>query len=46
MAGWFSIIEKNIPLFRDLLIKNFEKIFKNFSVEKNLYLDSLIAPSA
>ena len=46
MAAGFSIIDKNIPLFRDLLIKSFEKIFKNFSVEKNLYLDSLIAPSA
>jgi len=46
MAGGFSIIEKNIPLFRDLLIKNYEKIFKNFPLEKNLYLDSLIAPSA
>ena len=46
MAAGFSIIEKNIPLFRDLLIKSFEKIFNNFSAEKNLYLDSLIAPSA
>ena len=46
MAAGFSINEKNIPLFRDLLIKSFEKIFNNFSAEKNLYLDSLIAPSA
>ena len=46
MAGGFSLNEKNIPLFRNLLIKNYEKKFKNFSVEKNLYLDSLIAPSA
>ena len=46
MAGGFSISEKNIPLFRDLLIKNYEKIFKNLSIEKNLYLDALIAPSA
>tara|TARA_Y100000590_G_scaffold298018_1_gene335938 strand:+ start:695 stop:2446 length:1752 start_codon:yes stop_codon:yes gene_type:complete len=46
MAGGFSIAEKNIPLLRELLIKNFEKQFKNFTVEKNLYLDSLIAPSA
>ena len=46
MAGGFSVIEKNIPLFRDLLIKSYEKVFKNFIAEKNLYLDSLIAPSA
>ena len=46
MAGGFTVIEKNIPLFRDQLIKNYEKIFKNLSAEKNLYLDSLIAPSA
>ena len=46
MAGGFSISEKNISIFRDLLIKNYEKTFKNFSVDKKLYLDSLIAPSA
>jgi len=46
MAGGFSIIEKNIPLFRDLLIEKFEKSFKNFTKESNLYLDSMIAPSA
>tara|TARA_Y100000590_G_scaffold470497_1_gene665730 strand:- start:1599 stop:3341 length:1743 start_codon:yes stop_codon:yes gene_type:complete len=44
MAGGFSIIEKNIPLFRDLLIKNYEKNYINTS--SNLYLDSIIAPSA
>jgi len=46
MAGGFSITEKNISIFRDLLIKNYEKIFKNLSIDKKLYLDSLIAPSA
>ena len=46
MAGGFSVLEKNIPIFRDLLIKNFEKLFKSLSKESNLYLDSIIAPSA
>ena len=46
MAGGFSVLEKNIPIFRDLLIKNFEKSFKSLSKESNLYLDSIIAPSA
>jgi len=46
MAGGFTIEKKNIDKFRDFLIMNFEnsKIdnFDNF----NLYLDSIIAPSA
>ena len=46
MAGGFSILEKNIPIFRDLLIKSFEKSFKGLSKESNLYLDSIIAPIA
>jgi len=46
MAGGFSIYEKNISSFRDLLIKNFEKIFKSTTDESNLYLDSIISPSA
>ncbi len=46
MAGGFTIKEKNIPIFRDLLIKNFEKIFSKTTKDLNLYLDSVIAPSA
>ena len=46
MAGGFSINEEKIPIFRDFLIKNFEKSFKYLSIESNLYLDSIIAPSA
>ena len=46
MAGGFTIEKSNIDKFRDFLIKNFEnskiKDFNNF----NLYLDSIIAPSA
>tara|TARA_Y100000590_G_scaffold103595_1_gene117723 strand:- start:2854 stop:4602 length:1749 start_codon:yes stop_codon:yes gene_type:complete len=45
MAGGFTIKHKNIESFREILIKNFEK--KNISDNnKNLYLDSAIAPSA
>ena len=46
MAGGFTIREKNIPIFRDLLIKNFEKKCTNFSKDLNLYLDAVIAPSS
>ena len=46
MAGGFTIKEENINLFRDLLIKNFERSYGVASKEINLYLDSVIAPSA
>lgn len=46
MAGGFTIKEENIPVFRDLLIKNFEKSYANSSKDLNLYLDAVIAPSA
>jgi len=46
MAGGFTIKEKNISAFRDLLLKDFKKINANYSKNYNLYLDSIIAPSA
>ena len=46
MAGGFTLKEENIPIFRDFLIKNFEKSHLNFTKDINLYLDSIIAPSA
>ncbi|MDC6465455.1 single-stranded-DNA-specific exonuclease RecJ [Pelagibacteraceae bacterium] len=46
MAGGFTIKESNIPLFRDLLIKDYERTQRNVSTDLNLYLDSIIAPSA
>ena len=46
MAGGFTISRKKIPMFRDFLIKNFEKIKFDASKSLNLYLDSTIAPSA
>jgi len=46
MAGGFTIKEENIPIFRDILIKNFEKSRAIPKINLNLYLDSVIAPSA
>ena len=46
MAAGFTIKEENIPIFRDELIKNFEKSNSYYSKNFNLYLDSVIAPSA
>ena len=46
MAGGFTIKKENISLFRDFLIKNFKKSQLSSSKVVNLYLDSMIAPSA
>ena len=46
MAGGFTIKKKNIPAFRDFLIKSFEKSQLKSSRVADLYLDSVIAPSA
>jgi len=46
MAGGFTINEDKISIFRDILIKNFEKFNKDSSKELNLYLDSIISPTA
>jgi single-stranded-DNA-specific exonuclease len=46
MAGGFVIKKNNISLFRNFLIENYEKSQLNSSSKRNLYLDSLIAPSA
>ncbi len=46
MAGGFILKKENIPKFRDFLIKNFEKSDVVSSSSKDLYLDSIIAPSA
>jgi single-stranded-DNA-specific exonuclease len=46
MAGGFTISKKKIPMFRDFLIKNFDKIKFDTSKSLNLYLVSTIAPSA
>ena len=46
MAGGFSLEKEKITEFRDLLIKNFTKLKLDFSKNFNLYLDSIIAPSA
>jgi len=46
MAGGFTIKEKNIPLFKEFLIKSFTKSSLNSSKVLNLYLDTIIAPTA
>jgi len=46
MAGGFTINEDKISIFRDILIRNFEKFNKDSSKELNLYLDSIISPTA
>ena len=46
MAGGFTIKEKNIPIFRDFLIRDFEKTNLKSAADFNLYIDAIIAPSA
>ncbi len=46
MAGGFTIKKENISIFRDFLISNFNKLNINPSQEINLYIDTIIAPSA
>tara|TARA_Y100000590_G_scaffold464188_1_gene633039 strand:+ start:1762 stop:3510 length:1749 start_codon:yes stop_codon:yes gene_type:complete len=46
MAGGFTLKAEKIPTFRNFLIENFEKKFKDNLKNTNLYLDAIIAPSA
>jgi len=46
MAGGFTIDKEKIDIFREYLIKNYEKIRIDILENENLYLDSIIAPSA
>ena len=46
MAGGFTLKKEKIPVFRDFLIKNFEKSNIATLKETNLYIDTIIAPSA
>ena len=46
MAGGFTIEIKNFEKFKNFIFKKFEKINKNHTSKKNLYLDSVIAPTA
>jgi len=46
MAGGFTIKKDNIILFKNFLIKNFKKTQLENSQMINLYLDSIISPSA
>jgi single-stranded-DNA-specific exonuclease len=46
MAGGFSIERKNIDIFRDLLIKDYEKLKINTTENENFYIDAIVSPSA
>ena len=46
MAGGFTIKKDNIELLRDLLIKDYIKAYSASLDDANLYLDSIIAPTA
>jgi len=46
MAGGFTIKKENIETFKNLLIENYKKLKISSSRIINLYLDSIIAPSA
>jgi len=46
MAGGFTLRKEKISIFRDFLIKNFNKLFPKPLKNINLHLDSIIAPSA
>ena len=46
MAGGFSIKKENIDNFREQLIKDYEKLKLNPFENENLYIDTILAPSA
>ncbi len=46
MAAGFSIEVQNIVKFKEFILKKFKHLNKNLSEKKNLYLDSVIAPTA
>ena len=46
MAGGFSIKVENIDKFKKFILNKFKKVDKNLTIEKSLYLDSIIAPTA
>ena len=46
MAGGFTLKKEKISLFKNFLINNFEKSHLDSSKNANLYLDSIVAPSA
>ena len=46
MAGGFSIQVKNIDKFKKFIFRKFNRVKENFLLQKSLFLDSKIAPSA
>ena len=46
MAGGFTLKKENISIFREFITKNYNKTMSDSSKILNLYLDSVIAPTA
>ena len=46
MAGGFSIKIENIEKFKEFIFKKYKKTNKSLSINKSLYLDCVIAPTA
>ena len=46
MAGGFTLKKENISIFREFITKNYNKTMPDSSKILNLYLDSVIAPTA
>ena len=46
MAGGFSIKINNLEKFKDFIFRKFKNINEDLTIEKPLYLDSIVSPSA
>ena len=46
MAGGFTINKKNLDIFKNFLLNKFKKTNLDLIKNKNLYVDSIIAPTA
>jgi len=46
MAGGFTIDEKKIDTFKEYIIKKFKTLNIDINLQKNIYIDSVISPSA
>ena len=46
MAGGFTIDEKKIDIFKEYIIRKFKTLNIDIDLQKNIYIDSVISPSA
>jgi single-stranded-DNA-specific exonuclease len=46
MAGGFTIDEKKIDIFKEYIIRKFKTLNIDINLQKNIYIDSVISPSA